>query len=166
MRTVHVSSILLVALAGLASAETEGHLGINDYTVNGLGSEEASCYDVSVPVSAFSTFRVEAINKDIPVFLFFSVNDCFPCFVPLGNSASLAPGTTCFFTSNNSLDLVSLDAWLLGETDSDGVYEAEIFVPGALFGKELATQALILDPSCGSIWFPPGMTTQALDLDF
>jgi hypothetical protein len=174
LRSAFVASLLAAA----ALAQTTGVLGINDYTVNGLGSGSTSCTTLCFPGGGLTlNLDVSAPAGAIAIVL---VNFC-PCQTctltgPSNACLPAIPATACG-SSNQSFDMDLTAACGIAFSavvtlTSAGTLSLPLPIP-ALTGPPcaaatLSTQAIVIDP-CGSGLFAvpgPFVLTQSYTLNF
>ena len=178
MRIRHAFLAAILALAP-ALAQTTGVVGINDYTINGLGSGTTSCTSLCFPNGNVTL----GLNVSAPVGSFvvvlFNFCPCLSCYLPAPANACLPaiPPTACG-GSNQSADINLTSACgialsIVMTTNTAGTIGASLSIP-PLPGPpcsvvQLSTQAVVINP-CG-LGVPPGFSgpfvlTQAFTLNF
>ncbi|HEX6813082.1 MAG TPA: hypothetical protein VF384_15770 [Planctomycetota bacterium] len=177
MRCFRLPLALVLGVAS-ALAQTTGVPGINDLTIDGLGSGTTSCSTRCFPNDPVAVnLRVTAPPGSL-VLALFSFCPCLPCSVPGFSNACVPPipGTACG-GSNQSLDLdlgagCGIAMTSLMVPDSAGVPSLSVPIP-TLIGPQCATallsvQGVVIDP-CGYGLLPipgPFVFTQAVTLLF
>ena len=132
---------LAFALAPCLFAQTTGVPGLNDYTINGMGSGASSCNAVSVSVPGLITFLIDTSAPAQTVYLFISFQACAAGSGPSLNSCQ---GTT--------LDLALTPTPLLlgvGLSGSSRLYGLSFSLPPFSSPVRFSTQGLIVDSGCG-----------------
>jgi hypothetical protein len=162
MRTFLLSCLL----AGSAAAQTTGVPGINDLTLNSIGSGATSCVTQCFPNGNVTlTYMVSVAPGAIP-FVMFNFCPCLPCSLtaPSNFCSPTIPPTACF-GSNQSLDL-DLNAacgpvlFLPVGPTTTGVVGVSITVPPIpgppCSNVALTAQAIILDLCGAGLTVAPG----------
>jgi hypothetical protein len=162
MRTLLLSCLI----AGSAAAQTTGVPGINDLTMNSIGSGATSCVTQCYPNGNVTlTYMVSVAPGAIP-FVMFNFCPCLPCSLtaPSNFCSPAIPATACF-GSNQSLDL-DLNAacgpvlFLPVGPTTTGVVGVSITVPPIpgppCTNVALTAQAMILDLCGAGLTVAPG----------
>ena len=174
-------STLLVASLAIAPtlAQTTGVVGINDYTINSLGSGGTSCVPLCFPNgNVVLNLAVSAPLGTIAI-AFFNLCPCLPCQLPGPSNACVPPipATACGL-SNQSFDMdlsppCGLTFSVTLVASSAGVYAGTVAIP-PLPGVpcsgsfQLSTQAIVFN-GCGlGVFAVPGpfVLTQAFTISF
>ncbi len=166
MRTFLLSAIFILGLAtgfaAPASAQTTGFPGANDYTIAGFGSGSTSCTFFVPPVGGGWPMTVSASGPALPVLFHYTivgiVPACVPGFFPLPPLLCLpflVPHSIDIVLGSGSIPLATFAAFT-GPTGTATVLAPPIPVP---LGITVATQAYVIDPSCGGL-----VATQAYTL--
>ena len=137
-----------IAVSGSGILTTQGSVGMNDYTLNGMGSGTRSCTALSFanPVPHL-TARVESSGPGLAVAILFRSTACSP------QSQMVASCNQTTFDLVYSPSIVKL----MGMTDATGVFSQTYPVGNIPFTLTFSTQALIAHP-CGPLF------TQAFDV--
>ena len=137
-----------IAVSGTGILATLGVPGMNDLTVNGMGSATRSCTALSfMSPLANLTFRVESSAAGLAVALLFRSSACAPQSLVLPNCNQT--NLDLLFTP----DIINV----MGMTGADGSFSLTVPVGSLPFDVTFSTQALIAHP-CGSLF------TQAFDV--
>lgn len=161
-----------------AFAQTTGVVGINDLTVNAMGSGSTSCTPLCFPNGNVTlNFDVSAPAGSVALLLF-NFCPCSPCSLPGPSNACLPaiPATACG-GSNQSLDLDMTAACGIAFTvpvtlTTAGTLSAAVPIPPIpgtpCASLTLSTQAVIIDPCGLGIFAAPGpfVLSQAYTLQF
>lgn len=177
MRTLLPRLLPLPLLLAVATAQTTGVVGINDYTLNALGSGTTSCTVQCFPTPVAINLQVTTANGNL-VFFLFTFCPCMPCTMGWSPNACTPaiPPTACGGTTNQSIDLLAPNTacplFVLGSAIAVGGVASSTWSLPPL-GPPCAsargsTQALIIDPcGVGNSAFPgPFVLSQAYDLQF
>jgi hypothetical protein len=165
---------MLAAIAVPALAQTTGVVGINDYTINGVGSGSTSCTAVCHATPVNLSLDVSTAPNNIVVYVL-SFCPCFGGFVCGGPNPCLPaiPFSACGATSNQSFDLqLGCVTQILGIAVANTAGNANLPLPLPFVGPApacsipTATQAIILDVCGVGLPFLPGpfVLSQSYDL--
>jgi len=174
--------LLSTALIRPAPAQVTGVPGINDYTINGLGSGGTSCIPLCIPSPTTLTLVVNTVPGNA-VIVFFSDCPCRGCSFPWLPNACVPPippalAPPCSGLTNQSIDIffgvpgctIVFSQFLFA--NAAGV--ASLVLPVPPFGSVpcsalFSTQSLVFD-LCGTGGSPPGpgpfVLTQAYSIAF
>jgi len=149
------TSLVSLTLAVPVLAQTAGVVGINDYTINSLGSLSTSCTTQCYATPINLGLNVSTAPGNFVMFLW-SFCPCFGGFVCGAPNPCLPsiPFTACGSTTNQSLDLqLGCVLMTFGPVQANTAGNASLILPIPLLGLSpcsfpLATQAVILD-LCG-----------------
>lgn len=152
------SLVSFVATAGLALAQTTGVPGINDYTVNSLGSGTTSCTTLCFPGGGLTlNFQLSAPGGALGLVM---INFC-PCLTcqlqgPPNTCFPTIPTTACGL-SNQSLDLdlsppCGIPFSQVALPNSAGILTVSVPIPAftgvPCTNAVISTQAIVFD-ACG-----------------
>ena len=149
-------AIALVLLAASGRSQTLGVPGLNDMTVNGMGSGTTSCTAVGpagisgVPI----TFAIFASPTSTGAALFIDVCPCSPAVATYPNS--------CHPLLFSRLDIGT--CVLMNVPMRPGPVPGSYFAafPPLPTGLTFSAQGVVLDASCAPVW--PFVFTQAYDI--
>lgn len=173
-----LSSLLAACLAiAPALAQTTGVPGINNYTINSLGSGGTSCVPLCFPNGSLNLNLAISAPLGAIAIAFFNFCPCLPCQLPGPTNACLPtiPSTACGSNQSFDMDLsppcgIPFNFTLVVNTA--GVYSATIPIPplpGPPCGViTLSTQAIVFN-ACGLGTFAvpgPFVLTQAFTINF
>jgi hypothetical protein len=172
-------AILFAAAATLA--QTTGVPGINDYTINSLGSGTTSCTTFCFPNGNLNlNLQVSAPAGAFAIVLF-NFCPCTTCSLPGPTNACLPliPSTACGASTNQSLDMsltaacgIAFSAVLAPNSAGTPGLSMQLPIPAftglPCMNATLSTQAAVIDP-CGMGLFGlagPFVMTQSYTLNF
>jgi hypothetical protein len=178
---MHIRQLILASLLAIAPAlaQTTGVPGMNDYTINSLGSGSTSCTPLCFPNGGVTLgLNVSAPTGSVIIFVF-NFCPCLACSLPAPANACTPtiPSTACG-GSNQSADInlssaCGIALTLVGVTNTAGTVSAILNIP-PLVGPpcsivQLSTQAVVINP-CG-LGVPPSLSgpfvlTQGYTLNF
>lgn len=166
-------------LATTATAQTTGVIGINDYTVSGLGSGSTSCTPLCFPNGGVTLNLAISAPAGSFAIVVFNFCPCTACSLPAPANACLPaiPPTACG-ASNQSLDMnltaacgIAFSAFVA--TNSAGTLSLALPIPTITgppcLNFTISTQAAVINP-CG-LGVPglvpgPFVLTQGYTLNF
>ena len=147
--SIAVAAVFVLALllcSPTLSAQTTGVPNLNDYTINGLGSGSTSCTPMGFITPTVLNFSVSTASPGAFVFLLFSPGPCTPESVTMPTCS----GTTFDLLLNPAPRL--LLSGVSVPVGSSFQYDAPpITVPPVSPPITFSTQAVILDPICGTL---------------
>jgi hypothetical protein len=176
---IHQLALAALLAIGSAFAQTTGVPGINDYTINSLGSGSTSCTTMCFPNGNVTLNLSVSAPPGAFIFVFFNFCPCQTCFMgaPANACVPPIPATACG-SSNQSLDFNISAAcpiilsMLMGVNSAGtvGISFPIPFLPGPPCSiATLGTQAIVIDP-CGAGVPPllsgPFVLTQSYTLNF
>ncbi|MBL8729514.1 MAG: hypothetical protein JNM25_13860 [Planctomycetes bacterium] len=169
-----VTQLLLTS----AFAQTTGVVGINDYTINGVGSGSTSCSAMCYPNGGVTLNLDVSAPAGSVALLLFNFCPCSPCSLagPSNTCLPAIPATACG-GSNQSLDLDMSSACGIAFTlpvtlTTAGTLSVALpipTIPGVPCASlTLSTQAVVIDPCGLGIFAAPGpfVLSQAYTLQF
>ena len=175
-----LASLLIASFAiSPALAQTTGVVGINDYTINSLGSGGTSCVSLCFPNGNVTLNLALTAPLGTIAIAFFNFCPCLSCQLPGPSNACLPPipNTACGLT-NQSFDMdlsppcgIPVNFTMLAS--SAGFYSASVAIP-PLPGTpcsgvyQLSTQAIVFN-TCGlGVYAVPGpfVLSQSYTLNF
>ncbi len=172
----HLLSTALLATAALA--QTTGVPGINDYTVNGLGSGATSCSSMCFPNGGVTLNLAVSAPAGSVVLVLFNFCPCTTCSIPAPTNSCLPsiPLTACG-GSNQSLDMSMVAACGIAftavmTTNTAGTLSMPLTIPPIAgvpcASAVLSTQAVVLNTcGLGLVGVPgPFVMTQSFTLLF
>jgi hypothetical protein len=162
MHALHVPFAALATMA-LGLAQTTGVPGINDYTINGVGSGSTSCTTQCFNTPVNLSLDVSTAPGNFVIYVW-SFCPCFGGFVCGGPNACLPaiPFSACGSTTNQSLDLqLGCVLTTFGPVQANTAGLANLVLPFPTLSLPpcsfpMATQAVILDLCGAGISILPG----------
>ncbi len=177
MRTFFLPLVAFLAVC-TAPAQTTGVVGINDYTINGLGSGSTSCTTLCFPGGGLTLTLAASAPVGSIVLVLFNFCPCLVCSLGGPTNACLPPipATACG-GSNQSLDMslaagcgIAFSAVIT--VNSAGVLALSLPIPSftgpPCTNATLSTQAVVIDPCGLGLFAVPGpfVLTQSYTLTF
>ncbi len=175
------ATLSVLLSAALATAQTTGVPGMNDYTVNGLGSGTTSCTTMCFPNGGLTlNLQVSAPPGAFAIVLF-SLCPCTTCSLPGPTNSCFPtiPNTACGGTTNQSLDLnmtaacgIVFSAVMAPNSAGTPGLSMPLTIPAftglPCTNAVLATQAAVIDPCGAGLFGVPGpfVMTQSYTLNF
>lgn len=176
---LHTTAAFLLTIA-TAFAQTTGVVGMNDLTVNSLGSGSTSCTTLCFPNGGLTlNLNVSAPPGAIAI-AFFGFCPCTTCTLPGPTNTCLPtiPNTACGASTNQSLDLDMTAAcgivasFVMSNSTGTPGTSMSLNIPAftglACTNATLSVQAAVIDP-CGLGLFGvvgPFVMTQSYTLTF
>ncbi len=174
-----IRTLLATALlAGFAATQTTGVPGINDYTINGLGSGATSCSSLCFPNGNLTLNLAVSAPAGAIAIVLFNFCPCSTCSLagPLNTCSPSIPATACG-GSNQSLDMNLTAACGIAfsavvTTNTAGTMSLPLSIPPIpgppCASAVLSTQAVVIDPCGLGLFAVPGpfVLTQSFTLLF
>ena len=140
----------LVLASVTTNAQTTGAPNLNDYCIGPFVSGSTSCTPVVIPGGGATTLNIDARTSGLPVFIFVAL---LPGSCPA--PALTFVNTTCGGGLVQSLDIIpGTFPPFVCTTGAGGSCIIPVTLPA---GISFATQAVVLDPTCGVPAFGPNL---------